>query len=181
MDACIKNTNDYFVRIVAQSNNINLVQRLTKASNAELRERANELLKEWQPMFQRAQASSPSSPVQSQFISAPQKKVNSSTFLDLTNLQQSPQPKKSKAEKRKKLEQDLKVVHDTVQHLIEFVNAADSIQSLKQNSTQQVIYNCEEMHKRLVALIERVPEEDLLLKLIEASLTKTRLILNPIG
>ncbi len=58
-------------------------------------------------------------------------------------------------------------MHETVELLLQFVDAATSSQDLRQQHVQQVVYNCDEMHRRLVALIEKIPEEELLLQLIE--------------
>jgi hypothetical protein len=159
LDACIKNSSLYFHKIVSQPNRLSIVHALGKSNNAEVRARANELLQEWQPIFRKASTSSPSSPIE------PQQNIPQPNFIAPVQSR----PRRSPAEKRLKLEQDLKVVHETVQLLLDFINAAQSPQELKQDSIQQVVLNCDEMHRRLVALIERVPEEGLLLKLIEAN------------
>ncbi|KAL0477234.1 stam-1 [Acrasis kona] len=140
LDACIKNTTPLFFRLASNPNNINVVESLTRSSNVELREKAQTLLNELQ-----SSGLPPSAP---------------------TTSSEEPlvRPQRSKEEKRQKIEKDLVVVNDSCRELISRVDA-----DIKDEATTQLVHNCDEMHRRLVALIEKVPEEDLLLKLIECN------------
>lgn len=62
---------------------------------------------------------------------------------------------------------DLDTVRNTCGILIDMVGAATSYDELKNATSLQLVVNCREMHRRIMGLIEIIPEESLLLELLQ--------------
>lgn len=168
-DAILKNTNDYVKKCFLRSEFVNIVHGLTQGRSTDVKEKANEVIKENQ--LTQFPSSSPSSSPPIGIASSPQQPLTSSTtrqpppFRGNTN-----QPSSKLSTYQEKLDSDLTIVKENINLLGELVSAASSPNELKQDDTAlQLKVNCEEMQRRIISLIETIPPEDVLLKLLEVN------------
>ncbi|KAG2381982.1 hypothetical protein C9374_005774 [Naegleria lovaniensis] len=168
-DAILKNTNDYVKKCFLRSEFVNIVNGLTQGRSNDVKEKASEVIKENQLTQFPSSSSSPPMGI----TSSPQQQPLASS----TTRQPPPfrgntiqQPPSKLSTYQEKLDPDLTIVKENINLLGELVSAASSPNELKEDDTAlQLKVNCEEMQRRIISLIETIPPEDVLLKLLEVN------------
>ncbi|EFC43097.1 predicted protein [Naegleria gruberi] len=163
-DALMKNTSDFVKQQFLRSDFLTIINNLsTRSSDQQVRQKATEVMNENQ-IPQASQTIQQQSPPVSQPRTVPQPMPVSQPLS--TNTKRSTTRKL--ATYQEKMDNDLNVVRENVALLNELVTASSSPGELRQDDTAaQLRANCEEMSRRIIGLIEMIPEEQVLLKLLE--------------
>ncbi|KAL9651319.1 hypothetical protein ABK040_001271 [Willaertia magna] len=182
LDAILKNTNDYVKQRICNPEFLNLIQKLTKSGDENIKQKSLDLIKENKlnithntpPPFVPQGSSNPYFQQQQQGYNGP---IGSGSSLNTTtnntttsgnNVMSNNNNAVRLSPYKQKLESDLKIVRENMSLLMQLVEAANSPKELKEDDTAiQVEVNCKEMKNRIIGLIELVPEETVLLKLID--------------
>jgi len=185
-----------FNRTLVKPNNIAVIENLAKGANVQVAKRAREAIAEWSrdygtkiPQFAAVNAkftgasvqssrpaSAPVAPAPSAPAFAPPQQQQAPMMPRSSAIQQQQAPtassinnKPPKQNKKEKLKQDLDAVRDTIELLLDMVTVAGNHAELKNPTVYEIVANCKEMHRRVIQLIERVPEEEILLELIQVN------------
>jgi len=164
-DALLKNTNDYVKNCFIKSEFLSIVHGIASNNRSkDLSDKAKDLIKE-------NRLPGPSSPQQQPLTSSTQ--LPPPPFRG--NAPSSPSTNERHERGRinlktsgEKLDADLNVVKENILILSQLVEAASNPNELREDDTaSQVRANCDEMNRRIVSLIELIPEEQTLLKLLD--------------
>jgi hypothetical protein len=170
LDACVKNTNKFFQQTLLHHPKIfQLDSMLKDDSDVIVVEKWEEVSEEWRKdynvLYQASIGKRPASMIQEEQLYPSTLQYNEPVYHAPPPPPTSLQPKKDTKER---LLDDLVVVETSCKTMAEYLEQAESPQSMKTDlSVQQLYMNMKEMNRRLIILIERVPDEDLMMRSLE--------------